>query len=70
MDNGTNEGTIKKLMEKGFGFITVPGRQKDLFFHSNSLLGVTFDELHEGDKVTFDLGDSPKGPCAENVRLA
>ncbi len=63
------EGTIKKLTDKGFGFIKTDG-PKDLFFHSKSLEGVTFDELREGQKVTFNEGRGPKGPCAENVRLA
>lgn len=62
-------GTIKKLTEKGFGFITADG-MKDLFFHSNSLVGVRFDELHEGDAVSFESEDSPKGPNAVNVQRA
>ena len=41
------EGTIKRLTDKGFGFIDV-GREKDLFFHSSSLEGVSYDDLHEG----------------------
>jgi len=61
-------GVIKRKIDKGFGFITVEGQEKDLFFHSNSLVGVTFDELQEGDKVTFDMEDSPKGPNAVNVK--
>jgi CspA family cold shock protein len=61
------EGTIKKLTDKGFGFITVDGEEKDLFFHSNELKGVTFEELKEGDRVSFEKGDSPKGPNAVNV---
>lgn len=63
-------GVIKKKTDKGFGFITVEGQEKDLFFHSNSLVGVTFDELKEGDKVTFDTEDSPKGMNAVNVKRA
>ena len=63
-------GVIKKKTDKGFGFITVEGQDKDLFFHSNSLVGVTFDELNEGDAVTFDVEDSPKGPNAVNVKKA
>lgn len=63
-------GTIKKLTDKGFGFITVEGQEKDLFFHSKSLVGVQFNELHEGDAVTFDVEDSPKGPNAVNVQKA
>ena len=62
------EGTIKKLTDKGFGFISTGG-PKDLFFHSKSLQGVTFEELSEGQKVSFTEGQGPKGPCAENVRL-
>jgi cold shock protein len=60
------EGTIKKLTNKGFGFINT-GKEKDLFFHSSSLQGVSFDELREGQKVSYTEGQTPKGPCAENV---
>jgi CspA family cold shock protein len=63
------EGTIKKLTNKGFGFIDT-GKGKDLFFHSESLEGVSFDDLREGQKVSFTEGRSPKGPCAENVKPA
>ena len=63
------EGTIKKLTDKGFGFISTGG-EKDLFFHSSSLQGVAFDDLNEGQEVTFTEGRGPKGPCAENVELA
>ena len=61
------EGTIKNLTDKGFGFIAVEGEDKDLFFHSNELKDVTFEELREGDKVSFEKADSPKGPNAINV---
>ena len=64
------QGIIKKKTDKGFGFITVEGMEKDLFFHSKSLVGVTFDELNEGDKVTFEVEDSPKGKNAVNVQKA
>lgn len=63
-------GVIKKKTDKGFGFIKVDGEEKDLFFHSNSLSGVTFEQLKEGDKVTFDVEDSPKGKNAVNVQVA
>jgi cold shock protein len=61
------QGTIKRLTDKGFGFITYEGAEKDLFFHSNELKNVKFDELKEGDKVSFDIAESPKGPNAVNV---
>lgn len=62
------EGTIKKLMDKGFGFIKT-GSEKDLFFHSKNLQGVEFDDLREGQRVSYTEGRGPKGPCAENVKL-
>ena len=62
------EGTVaKKVADKGFGFIKRDGQEKDLFFHSNELKNISFDELQEGDKVSFEVGDSPKGPNAVNV---
>lgn len=61
------EGTIARLMDRGFGFIKREGQEKDLFFHSKELVGVAFNELHEGDKVTFEVADSPKGPNAIKV---
>jgi CspA family cold shock protein len=61
------EGSIKKLTDKGFGFINT-GKDKDLFFHSSAVQDTTFDELHEGQQVSFTEGRGPKGPCAENVR--
>ena len=63
------QGTIKKLVsDRGFGFIKT-GNGKDLFFHSNCLQGVRYEELSEGLKVSFTEGNGPKGPCAENVKL-
>lgn len=61
------EGTIARLTDRGFGFIAREGEEKDLFFHSNELEGVTFDELKEGDKVTFEVAEGPKGPNATKV---
>ncbi len=60
-------GTIKTLTDKGFGFIARDGEVKDLFFHSNDLSGVSFDELKVGDKVSFEVVDGQKGPNAKNV---
>jgi len=62
------EGKIKKLTDKGFGFIDT-GTGKDLFFHNSSLEGVSYDDLREGERVSFTEGRGPKGPCAENVKL-
>jgi len=61
------EGTIKTLTEKGFGFITVDGEEKDLFFHGNELQGVEYGELKVGDRMSFEKADSEKGPNATNV---
>ena len=62
------EGSIKRLTDKGFGFIS-SGSEKDLFIHSSSVEGVTFEELREGQKVSYTAGQGPKGPCAENVKV-
>ena len=61
------EGTIKRLTDKGFGFIE-DGSDKDMFFHSSSLDGVSYEQLHEGQRVSYTEGQGPKGPRAENVR--
>jgi CspA family cold shock protein len=61
------EGTIKRLTDKGYGFINT-GKEKDLFFHSSSLQGVGFEELREGQRVSYTEGRGQKGPCAENVK--
>lgn len=63
-------GVIKKLTDKGFGFITVEGQDKELFFHSNALVGVLYNDLREGQAVTFEQEQSPKGMNAVNVSLA
>ncbi|MDP3965361.1 MAG: cold shock domain-containing protein [bacterium] len=60
-------GTIARLTDKGFGFIKREGQERDLFFHSNELVGITFDELREGDQVSFEVAESPKGPNAVKV---
>ena len=61
------EGIIARLTDKGFGFIKRDGQERDLFFHSNELVNITFDELREGDRVSFEVADSPKGPNAVKV---
>lgn len=63
------EGTIKKITDKGFGFIATE-TGTDMFFHSSSLEGVSYEELREGQHVSYDVGQGPKGPRAENVRMS
>jgi len=62
------EGTIKRLTDRGFGFIDT-GSGDDIFFHMSSLEGVSYDALQEGQRVSYEIGRGPKGPRAENVRL-
>jgi len=61
-------GKIARLTDRGFGFIAIEGEDKDLFFHSNELQDVDFNDLSEGDAVEFEIGESPKGPNATNVK--
>lgn len=63
-------GTIKTLTDRGFGFIAREGEEKDLFFHSKELVGVTYDELKVGDAVTFEVIQAEKGPAAVRVSRA
>ena len=61
------QGTIKKLTDKNFGFIAQDGGD-DLFFHANNLDGVEFDQLREGDAVTFEVEQTEKGSAAVGVK--
>jgi CspA family cold shock protein len=63
------DGTVKRLTDKGFGFIAASDGN-EYFFHQSACNQIRFDELREGQPVTFDQGQGPKGPRAENVRLA
>ncbi len=54
--------------EKGFGFITPDEGGKDAFVHFSSIQGEGFRTLAEGAKVSYELGEGPKGPQATNVR--
>lgn len=63
-------GIIKTLTDRGFGFISRDGEEKDLFFHSKELVGVTYDELKVGDAVTFEVTQGEKGPAATGVSRA
>jgi len=67
--NAMDQGSIKMLKDKCFVSIKTWG-EKDLFFHSSSVTGANFDDLREGQKVTYTEGRGPKGPCAENVKPA
>lgn len=67
--NAMQTGTIARLTDGGYGFISRDGEEKDLFFHSKELQGANFDELNEGQKVQFEVGEGPKGPNAVNVSL-
>lgn len=63
-------GTIAKIIEdKGFGFIKpADGSDKDLFFHARSVVGDTiFDDMREGDAVTYEVEEGPKGLAAVDV---
>ncbi len=59
-------GTVKFFNEKkGFGFITPETGEKDVFVHVNGLI----DEINEGDKVSYDVEEGPKGTSAINVKV-
>ena len=62
------EGTIKRITDKGFGFIDT-GTGQDMFFHSSNVEGVSYEQLREGQRVSYNEGQGPKGPRAENVRV-
>jgi len=63
-------GKIANVNDRGFGFIAQDGQEKDLFFHSNELQNVQFDELQKGDAVTFEVAEGPKGLNAIKVNKA
>jgi len=62
-------GTVKWFNEaKGFGFISNADGGKDVFVHFSAIANSGFRTLTEGQEVTFDVVDGPKGPQAANVR--
>lgn len=62
-------GKVAKITDKGFGFISRADQDKDIFFHMNEFDG-NFDALEEGEELTFDVEEGPKGFSAVNVRKA
>ncbi len=65
------KGTIARLTDRGFGFITPEEGDKDLFFHARSLVeGVEYDALKEGDAVTYEVEEGEKGLAAVSVQPA
>jgi cold shock protein len=64
----TTNGTIKRITDKGFGFIAT-AEGTEYFFHQSACAGTPFDDLREGQTVSFTVGQGPKGPRAENVNV-
>jgi len=63
-------GTVKTVTDRGFGFIATEGSTKDIFYHEKSLEGeLAVRKLKVGDKVSFDIAESPKGQNATNIKL-
>jgi CspA family cold shock protein len=62
----TTDGTIKRITDKGFGFIS-GADGSEYFFHQSACVSTPFDDLREGQAVSFTVGQGPKGPRAENV---
>lgn len=62
------KGTIVRKRDEGYGFIKPEEGDKDVFFHASSIVDIAFDDLQEGDTVTFEVEDGPKGPAAANVQ--
>jgi cold shock protein len=62
------QGKIKRLTDRGFGFIETADK-KDMFFHMSTLLNAQWDDLREGQSVEFEIGEGPKGPRAEQVTV-
>ena len=67
--SGMAQGRVKWFNDqKGFGFITVEGEEKDVFVHYSAIVGAGFKSLQEDQLVEFDIQQGSKGPQAVNVR--
>ena len=64
----TTNGTIKRMTERGFGFIATE-EGMEYFFLKSACATTAFDQLREGQTVSFTVGQGPKGPRAENVNV-
>jgi len=62
------KGSIVRKRDEGYGFIKPEEGDKDVFFHASALVDIDFDSLNEGDVVTFEMEDGPKGPAAANIQ--
>jgi CspA family cold shock protein len=61
------EGTVKRWLDRGYGFIEVEDMENDIFVHYSEIEGAY--QLQEGQKVEFTVEDSPRGPRAVNVKI-
>tara|TARA_Y100000310_G_scaffold301117_1_gene337299 strand:- start:421 stop:627 length:207 start_codon:yes stop_codon:yes gene_type:complete len=66
-----NEGKVKWFdSKKGYGFVSTMSDNKDYFVHFSDIQGDNYRTLEEGQKITFEIGEGPKGPVAKNVKAA
>lgn len=65
------DGTVKTVTDRGFGFIQPTDGREDVFFHRSALVDVTFEQIRQGDRVTFTAENDPrgKGLRAADVRI-
>ena len=64
------QGTVARIMDKGYGFIQREGEEKDLFFHATEVKDGAFNDLREGDAVQFEVEEDSKGARAVQVSRA